>query len=45
MIKLSEDIIDFVRNEFAKNLVKVFPYFAQEKIKDSLIPLVIKFLK
>jgi hypothetical protein len=45
MLKLSESKIDFVKNEFARNFVKVFPYFSPEKTKEIFIPLVIKFLK
>lgn len=43
--KLSEDKVDFVRSQFARNFVKIFPYFAPEKVKECLIPMVVKCLK
>jgi len=29
ILRMSEDKTDFVKNEYAKNFVKVFPYFSQ----------------
>ena len=45
MVKLGEDKAPLVKTEFAKNLVKVFPFFGKDKVQESLIPMVIKLIK
>lgn len=45
MMKLGEDKAPLVKTEFAKNLVKVFPFFGKDKVQESLIPMVIKLIK
>ena len=45
MGKLSDDKANLVKNEFAKTIVKIFPYFSKDKVQDNLLPMAIKLIR